>query len=111
MLLKHKRIVLYFNYAKIIKNIKELLKYTNLYQMHGRCKILESLCILKIKNYAYEIIYIVNMYARSKDLESVSGFASEFITGTASDPKPPCCFRHSPASHNFKYRKNETRKS
>lgn len=56
----------------------------------------------------YSYIY---MYVRSKDLESVTGSASEFLTGTASDPKPPCCFRHSPAGHNFKYRKNETGKS
>jgi hypothetical protein len=51
------------------------------------------------------------MYARSKDLESVTGSASEFLTGKASDPKPPCCFRHSPAGHTFNYRKNETGKS
>jgi len=33
ILLKHKTIVLYFNYAKIIKNVRQLLKSTNLYQM------------------------------------------------------------------------------
>jgi len=56
ILLKHKRIVLYFNYAKIIKNVRQLLKSTNLYQMLGRCTILKPLCILMIKNYANEII-------------------------------------------------------
>ena len=59
MVLKHQRITLYFNYGKIIKNVRQLLKSTNLYQMHGRCTTFKLLCILTIKNYAYEIIYKV----------------------------------------------------